>query len=548
LVIEKTQQDSMHNSCSFLEFVENVLEKENNMKKIYFIVILLLSLSLFACQNGNTDEKFERVPMVPEELIDSPVPYLENGYQLVWADEFNYTGLPDSTKWGYDLGVGNWGWGNNELQTYTNRAENVYVDNDVMTITALKERYDNSDYTSARVVSRHKGDWLYGRVEVKAKLSEGKGTWPAIWMMPTDSIYGVWPRSGEIDIMEAVGYKPNRVLGTVHTENNYGGNGIGREIPFENTSTEFHVYSLEWTPDQIKIFADEILISTYNNPKFAKDNQKFWPFDQRFHLIMNIAMGGTLGRDVDPNFTSATMEIDYVRVYQRDYTEQDKTAPSVVELTEWHTTQNAINISWSKASDNVGVSHYEIVLNGKQIGATNKNSYQIKNLDSDTTYKVRIISVDLAGNYSITSSIQIKTTGANIVPGRVEAENANEINEGSIASLSEGYGVTLKNSSGINGSLILELTVNEAGSYQITLYGTVLRPGNQLSVYLVDDSGDGEKTNTFNLTPTWGLYEEIEVPFTFNFSEGKCFIKLETASENSGDVITIDYLEVIKNG
>lgn len=518
------------------------------MKKILFIAILLFGLTMFGCQNGNTDEKFERVPMVPEELADSPVPYLEGGYQLVWADEFNYTGLPDSTKWGYDLGVGNWGWGNNELQTYTNRPENVYVDNGVMTITALKERYDNSDYTSARVVSRQKGDWLYGRVEVRAKLPEGKGTWPAIWMMPTDSVYGIWPKSGEIDIMEAVGYKPNRVLGTVHTENNYGGNGVGREISLENTATEFHVYSLEWTPDALKIYADDILVSTYNNPKFAKDNQRYWPFDQRFYLIMNIAMGGNLGKEVDPNFESANMQIDYVRVYQKDYTGEDKKAPSVVELTEWHTTQNSINISWSQANDNVGISHYEIVLNGRQIGATNKTCYQIKNLESDTTYKVRIISVDLAGNYSITSNIQIKTTGENIIPGRVEAENAYDIVEGKIASLTEGYGVTLRQNSGINGYLILELTVKEDAEYEISLYATVLRAGNQLSVYQVDDEGNGEKANTFALTPTWGLYETIEIPFTYMLSKGKFFFKLEIASSNTGDAITIDYLEVRKNG
>ena len=138
-------------------------------------------------------------------------------YELVWSDEFDYTGLPNSEKWSYD--VGGSGWGNNELQYYTeNRTENARVENGNLIIEARKESYGGNNYTSARLITKSQGDWLYGKIEVRAKLPGGRGAWPAIWMLPTDWAYGGWPSSGEIDIMEYVGYDPGVVHGTVHTE------------------------------------------------------------------------------------------------------------------------------------------------------------------------------------------------------------------------------------------------------------------------------------------------------------------------------------------
>jgi len=243
-----------------------------------------------------------------------------DGMTLVWSDEFDTDGLPDPTKWTYD--VGGSGWGNNELQYYTeDRLENARVENGILTIEAIKENYGRSnEYTSARLLSTgDAGSWLYGRVEVRAKLPAGRGTWPAIWMLPTDWVYGGWPDSGEIDIMEHVGYDMQRVHGTVHTEdyNHMLGTQVGTSIIGTNVDTEFHVYALEWRPDRIDVFYDDTLYFTFFNEGTGSAT---WPFDQRFHLILNIAVGGNWGgaQGVDETIWPQKMEVDYVRVYEID--------------------------------------------------------------------------------------------------------------------------------------------------------------------------------------------------------------------------------------
>jgi beta-glucanase (GH16 family) len=236
--------------------------------------------------------------------------------KLVWSDEFNYTGLPDSTKWSYDTG-GN-GWGNNEKQYYTQKKpENASVKNGVLSITAVKENFGGASYTSARLVSKNRGDWKYGRFEVRAKMPEGRGLWPAIWMLPTDWKYGDWPASGEIDIMEHVGYLPDSVFGTVHTgAYNHGiGTQKGAKVFRSDLSDAFHVYILDWTENAIKIFIDDELYFTYTNEK--KTHQE-WPFDQRFHLLLNVAIGGNWSgkMGIDDAVFPQALKVDYVRVYQ----------------------------------------------------------------------------------------------------------------------------------------------------------------------------------------------------------------------------------------
>ncbi len=236
--------------------------------------------------------------------------------ELVWSDEFDYTGLPNSEKWSYD--VGGHGWGNAELQYYTqNRTENARVENGKLIIEARKENYNGSAYTSARLVSRQKGDWLYGRIEVKAKLPSGTGSWPAIWMLPTDWAYGDWPNSGEIDIMEHVGYNPPYIYGTVHTQayNHQQGTQQGGELIVENCESAFNIYAIEWNAEKIDFFVNQTLYFTfYNQGEWQK-----WPFDHRFHLLLNIAVGGNWGgvQGVDDTIFPIRMEIDYVRVYQQ---------------------------------------------------------------------------------------------------------------------------------------------------------------------------------------------------------------------------------------
>lgn len=236
--------------------------------------------------------------------------------KLVWADEFNTNGFPDNTKWGYDQGGG--GWGNNELQFYTTeRKENAWIENGHLIISARKEDYKNRNYTSARMVTKNKGDWKYGRIEVKARLPKGKGIWPAIWMLPTKSVYGGWPKSGEIDIMEFVGYMPDSVFGSVHTGlyNHTIGTQRTKGIVYKDLATAFHVYAIEWTEEKISFLIDD---KKYYEFKNERSGPGAWPFDQEFHLILNIAVGGNWGGKygVDDSIFPQTMEIDYVRVYQ----------------------------------------------------------------------------------------------------------------------------------------------------------------------------------------------------------------------------------------
>ncbi len=228
---------------------------------------------------------------------------------LIFSDDFNVDGLPNAAKWGYDIGTGSGGWGNNELQYYTNRPENAFVQNGVLKITAIKENYSGSAYTSARLLSKGKFSFKYGRIEVRAKIPTGVGTWPAIWMLG-DNINTVgWPACGEIDIMEHRGSELNKIFGTLHHPGHSGGNGDGSTIFISDATTAFHNYILDWSATSIKIYVDTQLYYSFNNSAAL-------PFNQNFFILLNMAMGGTFGGAVDPAFTTATLEIDYVKVYQ----------------------------------------------------------------------------------------------------------------------------------------------------------------------------------------------------------------------------------------
>lgn len=242
-------------------------------------------------------------------------------WRLVWSDEFNYTGLPDPKKWDYD--VGGEGWGNKELQFYTaRRKENARVEDGHLIIEARKESWEGREYTSLRLVSRNKGDWTYGRFEVRAKLPSGRGTWPAIWMLPTGWSYGGWPSSGEIDIMEHVGFDADVVHTSVHTQSyNHKINTQKTErIKVPNSRSEFNVYAVEWTPEEIRGFVNDRHFFTFRNERLTNPAADYrqWPFDKPFHLLLNLAVGGTWGGQdgVDPSIWPQRMEIDYVRVYQ----------------------------------------------------------------------------------------------------------------------------------------------------------------------------------------------------------------------------------------
>jgi beta-glucanase (GH16 family) len=243
-------------------------------------------------------------------------PDASDARRLIWSDEFDYEGLPDPLKWGY--AVGGHGWGNNESQFYTEaRKENARVEGGRLIIEAHRETWGAQDYTSTRLISRHKGDWTYGRIVIRAKMPHGRGTWPALWLRPTNpSPFGGWPNDGEIDIMEYVGYNPGVVHGTVHcrASNWMTKNAAGASVPVLNAESAFHDYAVEWTPDKIVFSVDGMDYHAYLN---KKDGWESWPFDAPFYLIMNLAIGGWWGakQGIDETLFPQRLEVDYVRVY-----------------------------------------------------------------------------------------------------------------------------------------------------------------------------------------------------------------------------------------
>lgn len=243
--------------------------------------------------------------------------YVNDDPQLVWFDEFNTDGAPDNSKWNFEIGNGCpdlCGWGNGESQYYTDREDNVIVENGLLKITAKKESFQGFDYTSTRMTTKDNYEFTYGRIEVRAKLPEGGGTWPAIWLLGANIDTVGWPACGEIDIMEHWGHEPTKVSSATHTPSCSGGcadTSVGETI-VTDYATEFHVYGLEWTENKLRFFLDDTFLYEYNP---AVKDSSTWPFDNPHFFILNIAMGGNWF-SIDQNFSESTMEIDYIRVYQ----------------------------------------------------------------------------------------------------------------------------------------------------------------------------------------------------------------------------------------
>lgn len=280
------------------------------MRAFAIALLIFNSFAFTSCADDNKSEPTGVKPGTGNGTGD---------YELVWSDEFNYSGLPDGKKWSYDTGGNASGWGNNESQHYTaDRLKNAEVKNGFLHITAVKEDFEGKKYTSARLITKGKGDWLYGKIEVRAKLPDGRGMWPAIWMLPTDWIYGGWPASGEIDIMENVGYTPYVIVGSAHTEsyNHVKGTHKNGTINIADCYTEFHNYIVEWEASEYRVYVDDKLYFTFKN---ESKGYKTWPFDKRFHLLLNVAVGGNWGgaEGIDDSIFPRTMMVDYVRVYQR---------------------------------------------------------------------------------------------------------------------------------------------------------------------------------------------------------------------------------------
>ncbi len=246
---------------------------------------------------------------------------LSKGWKLVWQDEFNKDGLPDSVKWNYD--IGGHGWGNNEKQFYVEKSlENVYIKNGVLNIVAVKKDFENLNYTSTKLTTYQRESIQYGKIEVRAKLPKGKGTWPAIWMLPESIRNGneEWPLCGEIDIMEHVGKNPNVVHTSLHTQlyNHIKQTQISHFDTVKNVFDTFHTYGIEWTKTYIKFFIDDkLFFESYKGENGHNTTNEGWPFDKPYYLILNVAIGGNWGGEIDDSIFPAVMQIDYVRVFKK---------------------------------------------------------------------------------------------------------------------------------------------------------------------------------------------------------------------------------------
>jgi beta-glucanase (GH16 family) len=237
------------------------------------------------------------------------------GWTLVWSDEFDMPGLPNPSKWGYDVGY----IANEEKQWYIKaRKENSRVEGGRLIIEARKDNHEGHPFSSARLTTATTQTWTYGRFEIRAKVPGGRGTWPAIWTLGSSINTAGWPKCGEIDIMEFVGYDPEKVHFNVHTKsyNHIIGTNKGTNVDAPKLTDAYHVYAIEWDAESIKWFFDDKKVFEFKN---EHKNEDVWPFDKPQYLILNLAIGGTWGgqKGIDEAIFPARFEVDYVRVYKK---------------------------------------------------------------------------------------------------------------------------------------------------------------------------------------------------------------------------------------
>ncbi len=272
------------------------------------LILSVIASGLFfiACAK-TSDSGYEEITLPPEKPVE---------WELVWEDNFNTNGLPDENIWSYEVGYIR----NNEAQYYTEkRTENARVEDGSLIIEARKDNWDGHEVTSASINTYNKKNILYGRIEARAKLPTGKGTWPAIWMLGTSIMNGAgWPDCGEIDIMENVGFDPNVIHANIHTKayNHVLGTNKGNSTTIQKPYNNFHVYAVEWFEDHMDFYLDDKLYFTFKNEKTGNDT---WPFDKPHYLILNFAVGGAWGgqQGIDESIFPQKYYIDYVKVYKQ---------------------------------------------------------------------------------------------------------------------------------------------------------------------------------------------------------------------------------------
>jgi len=325
---------------------------------------------------------------------------------LVWSDEFDSNGAPNPLNWVYDIGGG--GWGNSEVETYTNSTDNVRVENGFL---ILEARKTGSQWTSGRIKSFNLQYFTYGRLEFRAKLPSGAGTWPALWTLGQNQNTAHWPACGEIDVMEEAGKNPGICRGSMHYPTS---NRVGKDTLVATAEDDFHIYAVEWDENKIDFYVDNNKYFTYIP---AMKNDTYWPFYRPQFMLMNLAMGGVMGSDgryetggkkngIDPALTSARMMIDYVRIYKRD-----TVAPSVPAIINSdNITHTSFRFNWKSSKDNVAVTGYNVYKNGVLETSVKDTFVNVTELTQGNTYAMTVRAKDASGNLSAVSAVLPVTT------------------------------------------------------------------------------------------------------------------------------------------
>lgn len=445
-------------------------------------------------------------------------------WQLAWSDEFDYEGKPDSDKWFFE--TGGHGWGNGEYQYYTD-GDNAEVKDGTLIIEARKEQFNNNDFTSSRINSISDNDFMYGRVEVRAKLPSTKGSWPAIWTLPTDWVYGGWPDCGEIDIMEhsiMTGY--GHVFGTVHTGayNHQDGTQVSGGWGFDDVTDTYHTYAIEWFPDRIEWYYDDINVFTFDN---EYNTYAEWPYDIPHHLILNVAIGGGLGGEVDYNGVwPQQMIIDYVRVYDFELGVNDTEAPSAPSNLKVVPSWTSVDLNWKSGVDNYAVDKYVVYVDSEVVDTVKGNSTRITGLNVETEYEFGVKAIDYSGNVSEVALITESTTEMQSVeiPGIIQAEKY-LLMEGIDTEPCEDTGGG-ENIGWIDAGdwLTYNIDVKENDDFKAAI--RVAGEGASCSLQLLNSNGDEITTVDFTVSGGWQSWKTI-VSETFNLPQGVQEIKLK---------------------
>jgi beta-glucanase (GH16 family) len=385
------------------------------MKKIT-ISSLLLAITLVACQDplpSSSNEPTSLPPssqenpngLLPLEPVEGCLePRVETYWVCTWSDEFNGETL-NKDNWNVEIN-GNGG-GNNEAQFYLE--ENIAVEEGNLVITAKQETYLNRQYTSGRMNSRYKVSAKYGRVVFRAQMPAGRGTWAAVWMLPLFNRYGQWPNSGEIDILEYVGYDEDQVFAATHTSkfNHMTGNNPSFAKTVQQAEEEMVTYEMIWSPGEIRVAADGDFYGTFRYiPQFNQDvtYDEVFPFDQEFYFIINLAIGGSWGgvQGIDNSIFPTQMKVDYLRLYEYDYA-IDTFDPPVVPVNV-AASQLANTIHWNRDFIGTTVEYYLLYLDGQFHRFTENNQFTFNNLTDNQTYEVTVTAMDFLGRESAASS------------------------------------------------------------------------------------------------------------------------------------------------